>query len=377
MKHPPSLCHLFFLSHILIVCVSSNAGYVVKSVDKDQLFNSPQVWRGQIKTKNAPLPQRGLNLKETNSFYQTNPTNLGNNNINGNYNKGMSTWFPIGASGPNPGQVTQNALPSNAICESEQGSCKESYSESLISQRIGISKCPTGTEWLALGLAFDRQNDKGYAKYHPIHSFVIDSSKTTGFFIQGGNDVVFTDDDVFTVEVYTGNHFKPAIDSTPIHTQLCKAKGIPNSCEIILSQPTKSHKIWIKAIVPDTLNQATTTVSICDMKVTTKTFNSGTAQAQLIRRILPEEGYADSVQETNTYRSSRGISERPADSTASSNDGKGTDLAFDDDSHHCSFWAGSHGQSKTYIGKTFDSPRLINKIRISPRTGDGRWVSII
>ena len=350
MLLPVPLPLLLLLLPILLLFTSSV--FAQKSTDDDQLQNDPQIYRGTIKTGIIPTPQRGMTDKETSSLYQGNPIIVSGTS--------MASWYPIGASGPDPGQVTRNALPSNVFCESDNGECKVGKDGTNATSRSDRKKCPTGIEWLALGMAFDRRPNN---VYWPIHSIDIYSAIDGEFFnpsIETNNDATF-----FTVEVYIGHKFRPASDggSTLIHSQLCTAKGsgIVNTCSIVLPEPTTSHNIWIKAIVPDRSVKGTNEISICDMKIKYKPWQDSMAANRLSRQILLDDGLTDSLQVRF---------QRAADSNTKQNDGKGTELAFTSLVHECSFWAGSTGQTKVVIGKIFDRPRMIKKIYLRPMSNN-------
>ena len=113
----------------------------------------------------------------------------------------------MGASGPDPGQVTQHALPSAALCTSFQGACGSGEDGSVPKSRSDRKNCPTGIEWLALGLNFDRST-KSINYFPPIHSFEIYSVKNGGF-----TDPPTSANTFFEIQVFVGRRFLPSTKS--------------------------------------------------------------------------------------------------------------------------------------------------------------------
>ena len=133
------------------------------TIEEDKLNIQPRVYRGEINTNYVPIPRRGI-YGEIGALHNSPQEITGDNMLN---------WNPIGASGPNPGQVTRNALPSAAICLSDNGKCDTLYASKP--PHSNSNDCPTGIDWLSLGLNFDNRNDN---IFDPIHSFEIKSRGT-------------------------------------------------------------------------------------------------------------------------------------------------------------------------------------------------------
>ena len=364
--------HLLLVAILQVITTTTVATFT----GVDQLPTDALLYRGEIHTGNTPLPQHGtFGEVASDPFPQSSYQEATIITADRSVGAGMAPWHPTGASGPDPGQVTQNALPSAALCTSFQGACGSGEDGSVPKSRSDRKNCPTGIEWLALGLNFDRST-KSINYFPPIHSIEIYSVKNGGF-----TDPPTSANTFFEIQVFVGRRFLPTTKSderssggvTLVHTQQCSASNTAtlstsNTCKIVLPRPQRAHHIWIKATVPPGSSEGMK-ISICDMRVEQKIFNTTHALQSSKRRIPVNDGVPSSWQTSTRTDPNNGqrLFDRPTDTTATSKDGQGTSLAFTSDVTECSHWAGSQGQTPAIIGKTFKTPRMISKVIINTR----------